>query len=620
MNPIRHALHTLWIRYRWEITGFLAIVLVFSTAPSTPLEARWIGTFAMLETLGLFWLTLRILLADDGFKTHAGWQARPVHALHLLAAQLILLALITCLPLALHGLLLQTRYQLTPEQWSGLLRGGFLKAAFAWLAFAVSIKLFAFLLLRPLEGKARIAAWSCLVIVLVPITLVVLPKNAYGNRGGSGGSGDPPGRLSASIQAQLPKVTEFIGEWNEPSPVMVPRARLFLSVPLDGSPQSSLPGMRLAKISASAKGQHTEINVFFESPDSATFSALRKIENPILLYNNGMAATCLNHMHYDYSAGSSYLPIRGLTLKALFFSPACLPENRNVIPSSFKPSHLLFFVEDPEAPEFPAPLDQLAADPASPAPPLVIPTTDHEDFELAIRQLIDSLVGHPRYLVEPLITADQLPPAALQPILDYHPWHDRTWHVLVHPFLKAHVSEKDKAILLERLALDPRLTGLFIEKNWTSDAIPVLSLRAEQGLDLDAVSLRLLVEQADPKLSESLAKLAIRLPKGIEKLAPILRDSPDFDWPAFVADGWRSRKYGESNYRREGWLYASWAAELGDRSALRHLAEQAARGKKWERQQLAKLIPSAPPVLVPFLRKSLSDLDYRPTTQTWELP
>ena len=112
-----------------------------------------------------------------------------------------------------------------------------------------------------------------------------------------------------------------------------------------------------------------------------------------------------------------------------------------------------------------------------------------------------------------------------------------------------------------------------------------------------------------------LAALAHRLDRGIGGLAPALRESAGFDWPGFVREGWKQRKYGY--YEREGWLYAAWAAELGDPSALRRLAERTAEGQKWERDQLTRLIPAAPADLIPFLRQNLAGLTYAPATRIW---
>lgn len=127
----------------------------------------------------------------------------------------------------------------------------------------------------------------------------------------------------------------------------------------------------------------------------------------------------------------------------------------------------------------------------------------------------------------------------------------------------------------------------------------------------------LLAKQNDPALAADLAALAIRHNRGIDELAPLLRESAGFDWPAFVTAGRKTRKYG--NYDHQGWLFALWAAELGDRSALRRLAEEAAAGKPWERKQLRVLIPAAPDDLLPFLRQHLADLLHDPATETWRL-
>jgi hypothetical protein len=60
-----------------------------------------------------------------------------------------------------------------------------------------------------------------------------------------------------------------------------------------------------------------------------------------------------------------------------------------------------------------------------------------------------------------------------------------------------------------------------------------------------------------------------------------------------------------------------WAAELGDPSALRRLAERAAEGKEWERKQIARLVPAAPADLIPFLRQNLAGLTYVPAARIW---
>jgi hypothetical protein len=207
-----------------------------------------------------------------------------------------------------------------------------------------------------------------------------------------------------------------------------------------------------------------------------------------------------------------------------------------------------------------------------------------------------------------------LPPEAIDPILAYHPWPDSAWQEMIRPFLIRHAAAAHKPMLLERLATDARLGSVFIEKGWPADAIPVLRRRAIERLPLDAESLKLLAEQNDPSLTPHLAALAIPL-WGIEKIAPALRECAGFDWPSFVALGWKRHKY--LNYDRQGWHYAGWAAELGDASAMRRLAEEAGTGKKWEKQRLAGLVDSEGEDLSALLQENLDRMTFDAATQKW---
>ncbi|RYD29875.1 MAG: hypothetical protein EOP87_17570 [Verrucomicrobiaceae bacterium] len=202
-------------------------------------------------------------------------------------------------------------------------------------------------------------------------------------------------------------------------------------------------------------------------------------------------------------------------------------------------------------------------------------------------------------------------------VLGYHPWPDRAWKHLISPFLQQQAGEADKPVLLKRLALDPRLTQLFIDKGWTHDALPVLRELARKRLPLDATALTLLAGENDPALNADLAALVVRLDKGADALARFYRQNPAFDWRAFVAAGWKSRKYGD--YRREGWLYAFWAAELGDATAFRRLAEKAAVRKEWEGEQLAALVEGSHKDLVGYLRQNIDRMEFDAGKKQWSL-
>ena len=96
MSLFLHSLSTLSIRLRWELLAFGLLVLAAAAAPFTGLGPQVMIALAGLETLLLFWITLRILLAEDGFKTSGGWRCRPVSAASLLGSQIALLALVIC--------------------------------------------------------------------------------------------------------------------------------------------------------------------------------------------------------------------------------------------------------------------------------------------------------------------------------------------------------------------------------------------------------------------------------------------------------------------------------------------------------------------------------------------
>jgi hypothetical protein len=616
MSPLLHTFTNLRRRFRWENLAFAGIVVTCCVAPFTGIAPRKLVALAGLESLLVFWLTLRVLLADDGFKTSGGWQARPLTRGHLFGAQLLLLACLLLPPLLLHGLVIRQLFAPSPDQWQAFLRAGLLKNFLTWITFVAGLKLFSTLLLRPLEGVARKAAWSVLVIALIPVFLTALPAGLQGQPGGSGGSGEAPGPLAESIQRLLPDATEFLGEWNDPQPAEVPEARLLLTVPLDTSRRPAAPGLQVERASARYQATRVEVTLSLQSLDSRVTGPIRRDPVAILRFSNGMYSTCLRHRARESPSGMPFLATLGLSFQGTFVSPLALPENHAARADDFTPVELLFFVPDDSRPPRVTSLDRRRSDRAAPAPPPGIPPpSSGADFDLAVRQLIDSVSARDGHPLAALKLAKQLPPEAIDPILAYHPWDENAWKIVIHPFLVRHATASDKPALLERLALDPRITPFFIESGWAADADPVLRQRAKERLPLDLASLKLLVEQNDPDLAPDLAALAHRLDRGVGDLAPALRASAGFDWPGFVREGWKQRKYGD--YEREGWLYAVWAAELGDPSALRRLAEEAAAGKKWEREQLARLIPAAPADLIPYLRGNLAQLAHDPATRTW---
>jgi hypothetical protein len=205
---------------------------------------------------------------------------------------------------------------------------------------------------------------------------------------------------------------------------------------------------------------------------------------------------------------------------------------------------------------------------------------------------------------------------ALPYLLEYPVWSSVQWHEVVRPLLLEHAGETEKARLFSRLPTDLRLFEVFVEKGWTADALPPMRERVTRRQAVPVAAIRRLAE--DPELATSdLAACALLLGKDAGVAVESLVRRADFDRKSFVTEGWRRRKYG--NYGSEGWIYAAWAAEIGDRSALRRFAEEAARGKVRERDRLKSLVPGAPDHLIDFLRQHLDALKFDPASGTWGL-
>ncbi len=614
MSALTHSLTTLWSRFRWEILVYL--VLVALSCISNLTHPGWANALAPLQTLGLFWITFRILLSEAGFRTNGGWRTRPFNSQSIHLAQVLLILAVVVPPVLVRVFTLHHLFHPTFHQWTGPLKSSFVAAAIPWLLFVFCVKNFEFLLLRHLEGRARRAAWSVMIIILVPTFLFQAVAVSPFRSGSKGGTGQYPEKLSPGIQLQLPDATEFIGMWYES--IMdreVPQARLLARFPLGGARPDRPPGFQILSLESSISDLRSRITLDLISLDPALLTRLEHAV-PVIAYPDGSYGAAMTYQITTRTLDGISADLPRMIYEFEFTSPISLPENRNADPATLAPIELLFFTEDLNLPRIPIPLDNPRSGEDPILPPLTIPSPPTgESFQLAIRQLIDSLSA--QYYDLPKIPSGSLPAEAITPILAYHPWSDHAWKIVIQPFLLKHATESHKAILLQRLAQDPRLADLFIKKGWSADALPILRQRAKDRLPLGVDALNLLARQSDSTLSFDIAALAIRLDRGVGSVAATIRQNHAFDWPAFVAAGWKIRKYG--NYEREGWLYAHWSAELGDPTAFRRLAEEAASGKKWELEQLAGLIVGKHEDLIDYLRKNIDRMKFDPVTRKWGL-
>ncbi|GAA5127629.1 hypothetical protein JIN84_08420 [Luteolibacter yonseiensis] len=611
MSALTHSLSTLWSRFRWEILGYL--VLVGLSCISNSSESRWSGGVASLRALGLYWITFRILLSEAGFSTHGGWRTRPFSRNSIFLSQVLLLFAILLPGWIAKALTIHHLFHPTGRQWGFLLESIRTTDVVPWLVFVLALKGFELLMRFQAQERARKVIWAFMIIVLVPAFFMPAVKNDGVGRSDS----RYPKNLSQGILRQLPDATDLIGRWYDSGNMdsEFPQARLRARFPLAGRRSEVFSGLRLLSLDSTVEGFRSRVTLDLAAIHRGDLQWLGQAV-PVLAYSDGTYAAALSCQISTEGFGGIASELRRAVYEIEFGSPLMLPENRHASPADFPAKEVLFFVEDGDAPLMPAAPEFVPRD-GGPGRLHLRTLPDTVPLDLAVRQVIDSFDTHDNVPDSEVYFSGKLPREAMATVLAYHPWSDLAWDKVIRPFLRQQATEADKPALLQRMAIDPRLVPLFIEKGWLADALPILRQRAKERLPVDAASLMLLSGENDSALVADLAALAIRLDRGVGEVAAELRRNPAFDWPAFVSAGWKSRKYGR--YDREGWLYARWSAELGDSSAFRRLAEKAAGGKKWENEQLSALVDGEHQDLIGYLRENIDRLKYDAGTRKWGL-
>ena len=198
-----------------------------------------------------------------------------------------------------------------------------------------------------------------------------------------------------------------------------------------------------------------------------------------------------------------------------------------------------------------------------------------------------------------------------------HTWSDKAWSLIVHPLLLAHATAEDRTALLERLPDDTRLSAIFRAKGWEADAVPVLRARAADGLPFDEDSLLILAAARDPSLTDDLQRAAARIDTGLEDIAKLLRNHPGIDWQAAALEAWRLRKYQLLDLdRMRGISYR--AAQAGDPTAFRYLAEQATLQERGFEERLRKLVAAEHPDPTAFVRQHMARMAFDPASRMWK--
>lgn len=566
-------------RFGWEIATFWLISITNTILLANDTLPVVSPAMAVLEIVALAWITVRLVLAEDGFQTSGGWRVRPFPTKIRLALPLALAVTVVVIPAVLRALMFQRMFE-GAELWNDFGRGSWWRQVAIWfLGFAVPLKLFGLLILQGIEGRARTAAWATLTLILLPIVGMAGAYFGKGSNsyGGSGGIG--PRELAQGIRHALPDATDFIGDWNDPAQGReVPAAKLLAKFAID--PVAAPQGVSIRSAVASLRGSRVNVRVRALLDDDV-IARQAKDGVIILRYADGTCATCTSQGAARPGSPLPFFPATGWEFSGDFISPLSLPEFEGDPQRFTRGLEMMFFVADVDVPLQPL---------------------DATRVQFGVQQ-------------KPF----HFSPETMEKLFTQFPWTDKMWKETALPFLMRRATRDDIPFLLERLRQDHRLAILFINKDWTADAMPMLRELAKERIPIGKEAIVALAGEMDSSLADDLAAIALQLKFGLDEVEPALRAQPGFDWATFAKDLWRRRKY-TTNWLEpygEFWQPAFWAAQEGDFTAFRQTAGQAARGNKWETERLAELVTGDHADLIGFVRANLEKLRYDPETRKW---
>lgn len=570
-------------RFGWEIAAFWLISGVNSVLLARHAVVGLISAFAVLEIIALAWITVRLVLAEDGFKTSGGWGTRPFPKGLRTGLPLAVACLVVLVPAVVRAFVYQRMFA-DASVWTAWNGSSWLRQLWIWLVFcALPIKLFGTLILRGIDGRGRIAAWTTLAVVLLPVTASL--GTYFGKRGGHYGNsgGGAPRLLAQGIQRHLDDATDFIGTWNDPtSDAEVPAARLLARISLDSN--ESPPGIAVSAVSAGLRGSRVLVRMRGYLRDRAMVPRLKEAI-AVLRYAGGTYATCEQDYTSDPGSPLPFFPVSEWRFSGDFVSPLSLPE----------------FGGDPQ--ELTRGLELL----------LFEPDWDKRQLKVDPRRRANR-GGDPEVF--------RFSPATMEELFTQFPWPDEVWEKTARPFLLKRAVEGDVPFLLDKLEMDNRLMSVFIGKGWRNEAMPVLRKLLKERIPMGIECIEELVREQDPALAEDLKAVALHHTRGLERLEKALRSQPGFDWRGFVLEAWKRQKYSNNWLEPWGefWIMALWAAREGDFSAFRLTAERAALGKTWEQQQLAGLVAGEHPDMMEFLRRNIDAMKFDSESRLWFLP
>lgn len=628
MNHFIHAFRTTSGRFRWEIIVFWLMEMTlfagylngfFRAEPpmSTPFAVR--PAFDRLEILIFCWIVLRVMASEPVLLTQGGWRVRPIPRFIVWIAPFAVLVMILLPPLLLRLLVIQSAASPDVAQWGRIFTSCILPAAGWILLGALFVRTGSGLLTRRGPAMAAKIVFGLALAGLMAawfhpassrrIQILLNDRDLYHIQGGGGGSINF-GNHVLGIQEHLPPGAKYAGDWEIWSPPAV-RMREVVRFPIKQGLVRKQAGIRLEVKLIQPDERKLDLDFDITAADPKFITDLWN-GTMVLRYAGNIYAFRRLIRDWQETAPLAALPVTTIHCIGRFDSPIGYLWNDRTWGELLDDAELMVFVPDKSLPPI-----QVARKVDPPKPVREKPSGLAGDVE----EVFDGLdYDLDRNFTKPMAEkGSSLPHEALPHVLARHPWSDNAWEHFVKPFLLKHADVADKAALLDRMDSEPRLGEIMVIKGWKADALPLLRRIAEDRLPLDVESLTVLAQERDPKLAKSLSALAARLDHGVEKLEPLLRVHPGFDWKAFVHEGWMRRKY---SFRRSGPIqpFDLWAAQEGDVSALRHMAEQAARGKKWEAEQLAGLVAGEHADLLGWLREHIGSLRFDAAAGRWVLP
>ncbi len=645
MNSLRLLLPSYFRRLRWEIAGFWILSATASVLALSTEKGESLAELARAEVIVALWMVLRLALIDDAFGTLAGRQWRPLTGWQIAGARLPLVAIAFVPPLLLRVFIWSRMASPDAAAWNHYLQDKIGPSLLILAGLGLGLQIASGINLRLFDRYRRVAAIVFAVLAawfMLKASNRLSPHPMYRYVGVSP-DGIGPYAAAPGIRATLPPDALLLGGWSHSSgdPNSHAAMREMLRFPLREGRTAIEPGVEVLLIKTPGTDGDLTLELRFRCRDlerAREFSAAV----PIVRFPGG-------HYSATSSGGSSVmadpvalLPFHVTRLSFSGFTPGILPWKKD---PQISGAELILYVRDRSHPAPVAEADScvltLAPGEEDKLPALakkamsrsnghgtfdtyfIVPDGPDATVEQQIRGCLLVLGNYDRQMKnEPTdsnVAAFALTKgrAALPTLLAWPTWSDKAWELIVRPLLLAHATEEDRTALLERLPADTRLSAIFRAKGWETDAIPVLRTHAADRLPFDEDSFLILAAAREPSLAADLEKTAARMTTGLEDTAQLLRDYPGFDWQAAALAAWRLRKYQllpldpmrNVSYR---------AAQAGDPSAFRYLAEQAALQENGCAERLRKLIPAEHPDPAAFVREQFPRLAYDPATRTWK--